>query len=81
LFPFRATTGKAEKRQALTPRQLASGHFAYATAEDLRPWRNRAGHFAILQKQRFMALGQSEKLAGHSEPLVRELLAETAPGN
>jgi len=52
-----------------------------ATAEDLRPWRNRAGHFAILQKQRFMALGQSEKLAGHSEPLVRELLAETAPGN
>ena len=52
-----------------------------ATAEDLRPWRNRAGHFAILQQQRFMALGQREKLSGHSEPLVRELLAETAPGN
>jgi len=45
----------------------------------LRPWRNRAGHFAVVQKQRFLALGQREKLAGHSNPLVRELLAETTP--
>ncbi len=52
-----------------------------ATTEDLRPWRQRAGHFAILQKKHFMALGQREKLIGHSEPLVRELLAETATGN
>jgi ABC-type transporter Mla maintaining outer membrane lipid asymmetry ATPase subunit MlaF len=52
-----------------------------ATAEDLRPWRNQAGQFAILQKQRFLAVGQREKLAGHSESLVRELLAETIPGN
>jgi len=51
------------------------------TAEDLRPWRNRAGHFAILQKQRFTTLGQREKLDGHSEPLVKELLAETTPAD
>ena len=51
------------------------------TAEDLRPWRNRAGQFAILQKKRFTALGQREKLAGHSEPLVKELLAETTPAD
>jgi phospholipid/cholesterol/gamma-HCH transport system ATP-binding protein len=46
------------------------------TAEDLRPWRERASHFAILQEGRFVALGGRPALMGHREPLVRELLVE-----
>jgi ABC-type transporter Mla maintaining outer membrane lipid asymmetry ATPase subunit MlaF len=45
-------------------------------ADDLRPWRNRAAHFAILQKRRFCPLGRHPQLAGLAEPLVKELLAE-----
>ena len=45
-------------------------------AEDLRPWRNRAAHFAILQKRRFCPLGRHPQLAGLADPLVKELLAE-----
>ena len=47
-----------------------------ATGEDLRPWQNRAGNFAVLKQGRLMTLGRRNVLAGHSEPLVRELLAE-----
>jgi putative ABC transport system ATP-binding protein len=47
-----------------------------ATAEDLRPWRSRASQFAILQEQRLMALGERSSLAGHRDPLVKELLAD-----
>jgi phospholipid/cholesterol/gamma-HCH transport system ATP-binding protein len=47
-----------------------------ATGEDLRPWQNRAGSFAVLKQGRLMTLGRGAVLAGHSEPLVRELLAE-----
>jgi len=66
--------------------ELSSGHsFLHGrrvtivvTAQDLRPWRNLDCHFAILKKQRFIPLGHRPELAGHTEPLVRELLAETA---
>jgi hypothetical protein len=45
-------------------------------AEDLRPWRNRAVHVAILQKGRFSSFGHQASLAGQTDPLVQELLAE-----
>ena len=45
-------------------------------AEDLRPWRNRAAHFAILQKRQFCPLGHHPHLAGLTHPLVKEWLAE-----
>jgi ABC-type transporter Mla maintaining outer membrane lipid asymmetry ATPase subunit MlaF len=44
--------------------------------DDLRPWRNRAAHFALLQKRRLTPLGRHPQLAGLANPLVRELLAE-----
>jgi len=44
--------------------------------DDLRPWRNRAAHFALLQKRRFSPLGRQPQLTGLADPLVRELLAE-----
>jgi ABC-type transporter Mla maintaining outer membrane lipid asymmetry ATPase subunit MlaF len=67
--------------------QLSAGHdfmegrrmTLVVTAEDLRPWKNLGGHFAILQKKRFTVLGHCPKLTGHSEPLVKELLAENLP--
>jgi ABC-type transporter Mla maintaining outer membrane lipid asymmetry ATPase subunit MlaF len=49
-----------------------------AAAEDLRPWRNRAAHFAILQKRRFCPLGHQPQLGRLADPLVQELLAEPA---
>jgi len=63
---------------------LSSGHSFFGgrkmtlvlTAEDLRPWRNRATHFAVLQQRKMTVLGQRSVLAGHAEPLVKELLAE-----
>ena len=66
--------------------QLSAGHpclggrrvTLVATAGDLRPWRERATHFALLQDQRFVALGGGAQLRGHAEPLVRELMAEAA---
>jgi ABC-type transporter Mla maintaining outer membrane lipid asymmetry ATPase subunit MlaF len=45
-------------------------------ADDLRPWRNRAAHFALLQKRRFTPLGRQPQLAGLADPLVKEMLAE-----
>jgi ABC-type transporter Mla maintaining outer membrane lipid asymmetry ATPase subunit MlaF len=47
-----------------------------ATGEDLRPWQSRAGNFAVLKQGHLVTLGRRPALAGHSEPLVRELLAE-----
>lgn len=47
-----------------------------ATAEDLRPWKAQAHQFAILQHGRFLTLGERSMLAGHGEPLVKELLAD-----
>jgi ABC-type transporter Mla maintaining outer membrane lipid asymmetry ATPase subunit MlaF len=64
--------------------QLSAGHeflnkrplTLIVTAEDLRPWRDMNCHFAVLKQKRFVPLGRCEKLAGHPEPLVKELLAE-----
>jgi ABC-type transporter Mla maintaining outer membrane lipid asymmetry ATPase subunit MlaF len=64
--------------------QLSAGHglaegrpmTLVVAAEDLRPWRNRAVHVAILQKGRFYSLGHQAPLAGQTDPLVQELLAE-----
>ena len=47
-----------------------------ATVDDLRPWRERASHFAILQQGRLVTLGERSVLAGQSDPLVKELLAD-----
>jgi ABC-type transporter Mla maintaining outer membrane lipid asymmetry ATPase subunit MlaF len=47
-----------------------------ATGEDLRLWQHRAGNFALLKQGRLVTLGRRPALAGHSEPLVKELLAE-----
>ena len=45
-------------------------------AEDLRPWRNRAAHFAIVHQRQFSPLGRHLRLADLADPLVKELLAE-----
>lgn len=62
---------------------LAAGHpimdgkplTLVVTGDDLRPWRQRAQQFAVLRNQQFIPLGQRDHLDGHSEPLLRELLA------
>jgi len=64
--------------------QMSAGHgltegrplTLVVAAEDLRPWRNRAAHFAVLQKRQFCPLGHHPQLAGLAHPLVKELLAE-----
>ncbi len=43
---------------------------------DFRPWRNRAAHFAILQKRQFCQLGHHPHLGRLTDPLVKDLLAE-----
>lgn len=45
-----------------------------ATADDLRPWWNRARQFALLKEGRFVPLGDQRELTAQSEPLLRELL-------
>jgi ABC-type transporter Mla maintaining outer membrane lipid asymmetry ATPase subunit MlaF len=51
------------------------------TTEDLRPWQERASDFALLKNRRLKLLGRQGSLAGHSEPLVKELLAENYTGS
>jgi hypothetical protein len=46
------------------------------TTEDLRPWRKFGAHFGLLQDKRFSPLGRQADIAGHTQPLVKELLAE-----
>jgi ABC-type transporter Mla maintaining outer membrane lipid asymmetry ATPase subunit MlaF len=46
------------------------------TAEDLRPWRNRAAQFALLRKGEFCLLGHHPQLGLLPDPLVKELLSE-----
>jgi ABC-type transporter Mla maintaining outer membrane lipid asymmetry ATPase subunit MlaF len=45
-----------------------------ATADDLRPWRDRARQFALLKDRRLVVLGDQKRLAEHPEPLLRDLL-------
>lgn len=46
------------------------------TTEDLRPWRSFGANFALIQDKRFTPLGRQNDIAGHTESLVREMLAE-----
>ena len=65
-------------------RELSAGHECQnhrpltliITTEDLRPWRSFGAHFALLQDKRFTPLGRQTDIAGHTESLVKELLAE-----
>jgi len=41
--------------------------------EDLRPWRDRAGQFALLDEGRFHVVGDREAMSKCDHPLVREL--------
>ena len=45
-----------------------------ASADDLRPWRERAKQFALLKEGRLLVLGDQQRLSGHAEPLLRDLL-------
>jgi ABC-type transporter Mla maintaining outer membrane lipid asymmetry ATPase subunit MlaF len=66
--------------------QLSTGHALMenrpvtlvATAGDLRPWADRARQFAILKDKRFIVIGGRAELPGHSEPMLRELMAAAA---
>jgi len=63
--------------------QLSKGHewlnarpaTLVVTADDLRPWRNRARHFGVLKDKRFTVLGTREQLEMAGDGLARELLA------
>jgi phospholipid/cholesterol/gamma-HCH transport system ATP-binding protein len=65
-------------------RQLAAGHeilggrqvTLVVSAEDLRPWRREASHFAVLRNQRLIEVGGAPQLESPTESLVKELLAE-----
>jgi ABC-type transporter Mla maintaining outer membrane lipid asymmetry ATPase subunit MlaF len=67
--------------------QLSAGHELFgnrrmtlvATVEDLRPWRSRATHFAVLKENKFNVLGARPSLSGDTEVFVRELLSEESP--
>ncbi len=49
------------------------------TAEDLRPWRQVAGQFALLRDKRFIPLGAWNEVETAGDPVVKELLAVPAP--
>jgi len=61
---------------------LASGHplldnrpmTLIATADDLRPWRERASQFAILKNRQFVVVGSQSDLSRYSDPMLHELL-------
>jgi ABC-type transporter Mla maintaining outer membrane lipid asymmetry ATPase subunit MlaF len=65
---------------------LAAGHpmvdgrplTLVVTGDDLRPWRNRAKQFAVLNSRQFIALGSRDDLAGHAGMHLRDLLPEVA---
>lgn len=45
------------------------------TADDLRPWRKRAKHFAVLNHKRLVVLGSWEQVESAQDAQVHELLA------
>ncbi len=69
-------------------RQLAAGHRFFGgrpmtlvvTAEGLRSWKGQACHFALLDKKRFVVLGNWTEVEHASHPLARELLAPELAG-
>jgi ABC-type transporter Mla maintaining outer membrane lipid asymmetry ATPase subunit MlaF len=50
------------------------------TADDLRPWQNRARHFAVLKNRRLVVLGGWDQLQAAGDEMVQELLAVAPPG-
>jgi len=48
------------------------------TADDLRPWKDRAHQFAFLRDRKFSVLGDRAQIDAASDPLVKELLSGTA---
>ena len=48
--------------------------------EDLRPWRNRAAHFAVLEKRQFRPLGHYPQPGRLTDPLAKELMADGLGG-
>jgi ABC-type transporter Mla maintaining outer membrane lipid asymmetry ATPase subunit MlaF len=62
---------------------LSKGHAWYGgqpvtvvvTADDLRPWRKRARHFAVLNNKRLQTLGTWEQVEKMADEHVQELLA------
>jgi ABC-type transporter Mla maintaining outer membrane lipid asymmetry ATPase subunit MlaF len=49
------------------------------SADDLRPWRERAKQFAVLRDGRFQVLGNRVQLADAPDSVVKELLAAETP--
>jgi ABC-type transporter Mla maintaining outer membrane lipid asymmetry ATPase subunit MlaF len=45
-----------------------------ATAEDLRPWKNDARHFALLRDKKFGLLGSWKEVAAGDDTIVMELM-------
>jgi phospholipid/cholesterol/gamma-HCH transport system ATP-binding protein len=62
--------------------QLVQGHplmdvrpmTLVVTTADLRPWKGRAAHFAILRDKRFLVIGQREQLEAANQELLQDLL-------
>jgi ABC-type transporter Mla maintaining outer membrane lipid asymmetry ATPase subunit MlaF len=50
------------------------------TADDLRPWRNRARHVAVLKDKRFIVLGNWEEAKTANDELIQEFFTN-APGD
>lgn len=68
--------------------QLSAGHEVMpgkrgttlvVSADDLRPWRDRAHQFAMLRSRRFETLGNRAQLGDAADALVKELLADAKP--
>lgn len=65
---------------------LAKGHplmdgkplTVVVTGDDLRPWQNRAGRFAILKSRQFVGLGTNEDVASRETSLLQDMLPRTA---
>jgi ABC-type transporter Mla maintaining outer membrane lipid asymmetry ATPase subunit MlaF len=67
-----------------TLRRLAAGHpilegrplTLVVASDDFQPWRRLGARFALLNEKRLTVLGGDEQLSGHTDMLVKELLAE-----
>jgi len=66
--------------------ELSAGHpivghplTLVVTADDLRPWIERARQFALIQHRRFLPLGSRSAALQHGEPLLQDLLRRGAP--
>jgi ABC-type transporter Mla maintaining outer membrane lipid asymmetry ATPase subunit MlaF len=50
------------------------------TTNDLRVWRRRCSHYALLKDKRFVVLGDESQMTGNTDLLVKEFLAEASAG-